>query len=160
MCFFTGLVGYLSFGNDTETNILENFNGPVGSTFKVFLVMHLILYIPGDFVIMRAALMKLFNVDVLTQSNTSFFTVSLLLLAIITFITVMLQLFLSSTNSLAIVVDITGGVAGSMIYFIVPALCAVNVFNANDHPVVYYKSWALLIFGSVIVLSVIAATAI
>ena len=47
MCFCTGLAGYLSFGDDTQTNILENFGGPVGDTFKVFLVAHLILYIPG-----------------------------------------------------------------------------------------------------------------
>jgi amino acid permease len=42
-CFTTGLAGYLTFGADTETNVLENFTGSVGAVFKVGLVVHLLL---------------------------------------------------------------------------------------------------------------------
>jgi len=69
MCFMTGLVGYLSFLGDTETNIVSNFDGPVGAVFKVALVVHLILYIPGDFVVMRASLWRLLDTDVAKQSD-------------------------------------------------------------------------------------------
>ena len=113
----------------------------------------------GDFVILRAALLKLFEVDVLKQSNLSFLSVSIACIVVVTFVAVMLQLFLSHSNSLGIVVDITGGVAGSMLYFVTPALCAVCVLKEKD-PFSYYRAWVLLAFGAVIIVSVIVATAL
>jgi amino acid permease len=158
MCFFTGLAGYLSFGDDTETNIIENFGGPAGSVFKVALVIHLLLYIPGDFVIMRAALLRMQKIDIHTQSNKSFISFSLACFAVITFVAIMLQVYLTSTNSLSIVVDLTGGVAGSILYFVVPGLCAMKVFKSD--PKVYYQSAALLFFGTLIIVLVIVSCAL
>jgi len=58
MCLLIGLVGYLSYRNATSVDILENFTGPVGIAFKVIVIAHLVLYIPGDFVVMRASLLN------------------------------------------------------------------------------------------------------
>ena len=157
MCFATGLAGYLSFGDNTDTNIIENFNGAVGGVFKVALVIHLVLYIPGDFVIMRAALLKMRGIDIHKQSDFAFVTFSLSCIGFITFIALLLQVFLSSTDSLAIVVDITGGVAGSILYFVVPGLCAMQLFK-NDRET-YLKSVTLLLFGMAIVVLVIISSA-
>ena len=129
MCFFTGLIGFLSFGEDTQTNILQNFHGPVGAVFKVALIVHLLLYIPGDFVILRHSLLNMFNIDVATQPNSTFVGTTLGAMLLVTFIAIMLQLFLASTNSLAIVVDITGGIAGSMLFFVLPGLCGMKQFR-------------------------------
>lgn len=159
MCFVTGLVGYISFGSDTMTNILENFKGAVGSTFKTFVIIHLLLYIPSDFVIMRQSLLKLFNVDVALLPNASFLLISFLLLTVIVFIGVMLQLFATSSNNLGIVVDITGGVAGSMLYFVIPALCAMTLFKEKSAHV-YCQGCALLFCGVAIIALVIASNAI
>lgn len=48
MCFTTGLMGYLSFRDATESDILDNFSGTFASLFKAFVVIHLILYIPSE----------------------------------------------------------------------------------------------------------------
>ena len=149
MCFFTGLAGYLSFGDDTKSNILENFSGPLGGVFKTALVIHLLLYIPGDFVIMRDSILKLAHVDVNTMSDFSFISFSLICLGVITLVALLLQMMLSSTDSLAIVVDITGGICGSMLYFVIPALCAMKLFY-NDRNV-FWRSVLLLFFGMAII---------
>lgn len=47
-CYGTGMVGYLSFREATEGDILDNFTGVVASGFKVMVVMHLVLYIPNE----------------------------------------------------------------------------------------------------------------
>jgi amino acid permease len=157
MCFFMGLAGYLSFGANTQTNILMNFPGVIGAVFKVLLVVHLILYIPGDFVILRAALWRLFGTDVEKQSNTSFLLVTLATILTITFIAIMLQLY-SNANNLGVVVDITGGVAGSVLYFIAPGLAAMRLFP--DDKLVYYRSMGIAVFGFAIVVLVIAGSAL
>lgn len=156
MCFFTGLAGYLSFMSSTDTNILENFSGSLGAVFKLALMVHLILYIPGDFVIMRDAMLKLRNINVNKQSNRDFITFTLTTISIITFVAVMLQLYVG--DSLGIVVDLTGGVAGSILYFVVPAFCGMELYK--DEPNIYYRSLGLGLFGFVIIIFVILAVAI
>ena len=53
MCASMGISGYLSFRQDTEGEILNNFVEPGYDFFKVMIVTHLVLYIPVNFVIMR-----------------------------------------------------------------------------------------------------------
>lgn len=48
LCYCTGIAGYLAFRSATEGDILDNFSGPVAACFKVVVVLHLIMYIPGD----------------------------------------------------------------------------------------------------------------
>lgn len=158
MCFVTGLAGYLSFGSDTDSNVLQNFTGALGDVFLVAMVIHLALYIPGDFVIMRTALYKLRGVDPNKESDFAFITFSLGCIGFEIFLALILQVFLSSTDSLAIVVDITGGVAGSMLYFVIPGLCAMKLFRGNMETL--YKSILLLLFGATIIVLVIISSAL
>lgn len=160
MCFFTGLAGYLSFRSATNTNILLNFPGAVGAVFKLALITHLILYIPGDFVIMRAALWKLFSVDVHKQSDTLFIATTLASIVTITFIAIMLQLFAPNSNALGLVIDLSGGLAGSIVYFVVPGLCGIKIYKdaqENDEKWLYWKAQALLGFGVVVMILVFIA---
>eukprot|EP01038_Epipyxis_sp_PR26KG_P003976 gene3976-5697_t len=120
MCFVTGLVGYLSFRDSTNANILENFPSAVGAIFKIALIIHLMLYIPGDFIIMRSSIMKLFKTSVTNLSNILFITSTLSIIWTVTLVAVIIQLASTSDASLAVVVDITGSVAGSITYFILP----------------------------------------
>jgi hypothetical protein len=77
---------------------------------------------------------------------------------VITFVAIMLQVYLTSTNSLSIVVDLTGGVAGSILYFVVPGLCAMKVFKSD--PKDYCQGAALLFFGTLIIVLVIVSCAL
>lgn len=95
-----GLVGYLSFVHNTETNILQNFTGTVGGVFKIFLIIHLILFIPGDFVITRAAFLRMFKLNALEISNMFFISITLLCIYTITLNAVLLQVFASDSNNL------------------------------------------------------------
>ena len=156
MCFFTGLIGYISFGSNTKSNIIENFDGYLGGFFKIALVIHLVLYIPGDFVIMRSAILKLCHWQLSELSDIIFISLSLFCISIITIIALLLQIYLSSTDSLAIVVDITGGIAGSMLYFIIPALCGFSLFKNNME--LYWKSLILLLFGATLIILVIISS--
>ena len=97
-----GLVGYLCFVHNTETNILQNFTGTVGSVFKIFLIIHLILFIPGDFVIMRSAFLRIFRFNALEISNMFFISITLLFIYSVTFNAVMLQVFAKDSNNLGI----------------------------------------------------------
>ena len=59
MCAATGLAGYLSFREDTEGEILDNFPGAPFDFFKVMVTIHLILYVPVNFTITRHSLAKI-----------------------------------------------------------------------------------------------------
>ena len=119
MCFITGLAGYLSFGSTTDTNILSNFDGTMGSVFKVFLIIHLILFIPGNFVITRAACLRLFKLEVKDLSDITYITLTLFIIYSITMIAIVLQVFASDSNNLGTVVSITGGTASCMLSFVI-----------------------------------------
>ena len=59
MCVSMGIAGYLSFRSNTQGEILENFTTSFGDPFDIMLVLHIILYIPVDFVILRYSVVKL-----------------------------------------------------------------------------------------------------
>jgi len=158
MCFITGIAGYLSFVNNTKPNILSNFNGGVGSAFKLFLILHLILFIPGDFVITRAAFLRLFKLEVKDLSDTTYITLTLIIIYMITFNAIMLQVFASDNDNLGSVINITGGTAGSMLTFIIPGLCYMKLFPTDLF--LYYKNFILVIFGVIIFFLVIITTAL
>ena len=157
MCFITGLAGYLSFGSTTETNILSNFDGAVGSVFKVFLIIHLILFIPGDFVITRAACLRLFKLDVKDLSDITYITFTLFIIYSITIIAIVLQVYASNNNNLGTVVNITGGTSLCMLSFVIPGMLSLKLFPTDAY--LYYKNLVLIIFGLIIFLIVIITTA-
>ena len=157
MCFFTGLVGYLSFLGGTQTNILENFPGAVGDLFKMAVIVHLLLYIPGDFVILRAALWKLFKTDVAKQSDSQFIAVTLACIFVITGVGIALLLSIGDNSSLGNVVNITGGISGSVLYFILPGISTLKVIKPED-VVSYRKAVGLVIFGVIIFVMVFVGT--
>jgi len=158
MCFITGFIGYLSFVNNTKTNILSNFSGSVGAVFKLFLILHLILFIPGDFVITRAAFLRLFKLEVKDLSDITYITLTLLIIYTITFNAIMLQVFASNNDNLGSVINLTGGTAGSMLSFIIPGLCCIKLFSKDTF--LYYKNFALVLFGVIIFILVIITTAL
>jgi len=118
-------MGYLTFRDDTQVDILENFTGNVGAVFKLAVVIHLTLYIPGIFIIMRASLMNLFKINVEELETGYFISGTLLLLGIttttnitiITTVIIIINIINNNNNNNIIMIIIShhfnGGIAHS-----------------------------------------------
>ena len=109
MCCITGLTGYLAFTDGTQANILSNFNTPVGAVFKLGVVVHLLFYIPGDFVIFRLAFFKLFGKEVATTSDFVYVSTTVAMFCIVTTVAIILQLADGDGSIFGVVVNFTGG---------------------------------------------------
>jgi hypothetical protein len=108
-------------------------------------VVHLVLYVPVDFVIMRYSLFKLVGVDMATTSVWVYAPVSLLLIALALAITLMTQDF-------GLVLDVTGGIAGASLYYCVPAALAWYVFTAQHERRMRVVAGLLMLVGVAVVL--------
>jgi amino acid permease len=115
MCMTMGIAGYLSFNNDTEGMILDNFNTHPYDFFKVMVVTHLILYIPVNFVIMRYSLVKVFmetRSELLPVFTHSVITIGLLA-GVTAIVLLLLALGLASGVAFSLILNITGGIGGT-----------------------------------------------
>lgn len=118
MCVIMGIAGYLSFSDDTQGMILENFNEVGFDFFKVMVVSHLILYIPVNFVIMRYSLVKLFSgqrSELLPYTTHTILTI-FLLAATTGIVILLLSLGLASGVAFSLILDITGGIGGRRLF--------------------------------------------
>ena len=136
-------------------DILTNFTGIVGTVFKLIFVIHLVLYIPGDYVIMRHSGFKVCGCDPSTVDEVSFFTTTLLVLGTATFLSCLIQIFFSTSYSLALVLGLTGGIANSIFCFIIPALLAITLIPHDQSA--FLSALVLLVFGCSIPFLVIAS---
>jgi len=124
LCLIMGLSGYLSFRENTQPFILENFPQNWAYVFFVFLVIHLLLYIPGDLIVLRYNFVKVFfngaRAEDLPEYQNRIITIFILFCILGT---VMGIISSGSDNgtSFSLVLDITGGVAASSISFIIPS---------------------------------------
>ena len=84
--------------------------------------MHLICYLPAAFVIMRYSVVKLLFNKIYEELPPVMHTVvSISMVSIITFIVLVLRSTgLSSGEAFSLVLDLTGGLAGSLTSFIIP----------------------------------------
>lgn len=116
MCASMGLVGYLSFGSDTEGEILDNFGQHAYDVFKLMVVIHLILYIPVNFVIMRYSIVKVMfgtRSELLPLATHTIVTL-VLLVGTTAIVLLLLGLGLESGAAFSLLLNITGGVGGEL----------------------------------------------
>lgn len=152
-CFVVGLAGYATFLGDTQEDLLDNYRGGVlANCMKVAVVVHLILYIPGDFIIMKHSLLSLVGKDSVAINNFAHVSITVALVALVSLVSFLSLLSDSSSESLDLLLDITGGVAGSVVCFIIPGLIGTRLFA--DHRGVWTKSLLLLLFGVAVVVLV------
>lgn len=160
MCMTMGLVGYLSFGSATEGMILDNFNQHPYDFFKVMVVTHLILYIPVNFVIMRYSLVKVFmhtRSELLPATTHSVITVGLL--AFVTGIVLaLLAAGLGSGEAFSLVLNLTGGIGGSLATLILPAAIYLKVMPPESDMINHAR--VLLALGIAVMLAVVVVTII
>lgn len=88
-----------------------------------------------------------FNLDDVSDENpTNFLVITTVLLFTFTIVACIIEVkFGHDNSSLNFVVDLTGGVAGSLVFFVFPALCGIRELKVNGP--MYMRSWAILIFG-------------
>jgi amino acid permease len=95
--------------------------------------------------------------DVSEQSSFRFFSITTFLLFAITTLACLVEIFFGHKNAvLNLIVDITGGVAGSFIFFIFPSLCGIQELRTNSY--FYRQSWCILIVGIVVAIVVTVGT--
>lgn len=155
MCFLVGLAGYLSFRDSTDADILLNFTGTVGTIFKTIVIIHLIFYIPGDYVIMRYSFFRLLELQVDDLSEVTYVVSTLLLLGSITALACLMQEYLGSNEAFSLILNITGGIGSSVTNFIVPGLIAMEVLQHNDYD--YYRGLTVTVFGFAVQILVLAS---
>lgn len=158
MCIIMGLAGYLSFRENTNGIILENFQGHQFDFFKVMVVLHLILYIPVDFVIMRYSIVKLIlNKKSEDLSSILHIIITISLLCFTTSLICLLNAIgLASGDAFSLILDITGGISGSIISFIIPTLVYLKICDRKDN--FYYPAMITLILGFLVIIASIVTT--
>ena len=135
----------------TKGEILDNFgrDDVAANVFRVMLVIHLVLYVPVDFVIVRYSLYKIFGADMKSSPRRVYVPVSCALILLALVITL-------ATQDFGLVLDLTGGVAGAALYFIVPAVVALKAWHSRD--ATWYAALALGVYGAAVVLVTIVYT--
>ena len=154
LCCVMGIAGYLVFGSATHGEIISNFPPIVSGPFKVLLVVHLILYIPIDFVIMRFSFIRLLGH---THGELPFFqhaVVTILMLAApLILVLIMRASGFTEGAAFGFILDFTGGVAASFTCFIFPAVIYLKSvpFATAKY---YWMSCAMFLFGIFAVITV------
>jgi sodium-coupled neutral amino acid transporter 11 len=160
MCMIMGIAGYLSFGSGTDGMILDNFTQHGFDFFKLMVVTHLILYIPVNFVIMRYSLVKITSgkrSELLPFSTHTILTLGLLVV-ITAIVILLLSLGLASGEAFSLILDLSGGIGGSLATLILPAAIYIKVMPSDSK--MYWTSRVLLLFGFFVMIAVVAETVI
>jgi len=158
MCVTMGVAGYLSFGDSTDGEILDNFNQHGYDFFKVMVVTHLILYIPVNFVIMRYSLVKVFmrtRSELLPSTTHAIITV-VLLVVVTAIVLLLLGLGLASGVAFSLILNITGGIGGSLATLILPAAIYLKVMHPDSD--MYMHARILFVMGVVVMFAVVIFT--
>lgn len=156
MCIFMGIAGYLSFKDSTDGIILDNFKGHQFDFFKIMVAVHLIFYIPVDFVIMRYSFSKLvFNKKSEDLIFTTHATITAGLLGGMTaFVCLLNVIGLTSGQSFSLILGLTGGIAVSFRSFILPGWIFIAVCDSSDS--LYYPAHFTLWTGILIMFAVVS----
>lgn len=114
MCVTIGVAGYLSFSDNTEGMILDNFPQTGYDFFKIMVVAHLIFYIPVSLVVMRYSIVKL---SIGKRSELLPFTTHTVLTLFLVFVDTatvlsLLSLGLASGEIFSLILDFAGGIGG------------------------------------------------
>lgn len=158
ICASMGLVGYISFGSDTEGNVLDNFSGHGYDIFKLLMVIHLILYIPVNFIIMRYSLVKICSgLKSEDLHETSHIAITVALVAFSTGIVLALMATgYTSGAALSLILNLAGGIGGSLSTLIMPAAIYMKLMPQGTS--MYRNSAILLVLGIIVMVVVVTFT--
>lgn len=120
------VVGYLSFGVESNSNIFSNFDidDPVINIGRLSLGVSMILTVPMAFYPARDALQKAIGLESNTRQPTNTEHYALTVILFIFFLTLGVQL-----NSLGKVYSVVGGIASSFLAYIIPGYAYLTIFR-------------------------------
>jgi solute carrier family 38 (sodium-coupled neutral amino acid transporter), member 11 len=158
MCCIMGIAGYMSFRDKTEGDILSNFTTRAFDFFKFMVVMHLVAYIPVDFVVMRYSIVKIaLNKKAETLSLPVHVVLSIFLLVLCTAaILLMLSAGFTAGAAFSLTLDLTGGVGGSFTGYIMPSAIYLKLMPEDAQ--YYFHAKCLLVTGFTFMILVVAST--
>lgn len=160
MCISMGMIGYLVFGNETNGEILNNFPEMRFDFFKVMVVAHLILYIPVNFIIMRYSFVKM-TLGLKSEDLPMFLHtgLSLAMIAVLTGAVLLLDNFgIANGLGFSIILNITGGIAGSLAAFILPSMIYLKIMPKDS--ALYGIAKGVLTMGCSVAVVVVISTII
>ena len=124
LCALMGTGGALTFRNHTNGIILNNFRrGHVADFFQLLFVLHLVLYIPLDFLVARHSLLRLAGVPggAFASQWQHVLLCAVLLAAPTALIFWGAARGMDSGAAFSVVLNISGGLGGSVVSFVLPA---------------------------------------
>ena len=104
---------------------------------------------------MRSSLLNIFKINGENLHYGYYALVTIFLLGVVTTTSCLLQIYEADSDMLALILDLTGGITGSSIGFIIPALIGLQIL---DDPWNLLRSAILLLFGLSIAALVIYST--
>jgi hypothetical protein len=121
-------------------------------------VTHLILYIPVNFVIMRYSLVKVFmrtRSELLPVTTHSIITIALLA-AVTAIVILLLSVGLASGAAFSLILNLTGGIGGSLATLIMPGAIYLKVMPSDS--AMYWHARGLCVLGVAVMFAVVIAT--
>jgi hypothetical protein len=141
--------GYGAYGMNCDSDILNSFNMDNGAVqvAAILLVIHLALYIPTAFIIMRFYFMGALNINVLQMDTVPFVLYSLLLF--IPIVILMACIPLSDVGGVfAFTLDLSGDIPIGFTSYALPSAIYLKVFY-EEKSWVWYAAAMILAFGVV-----------
>ena len=123
-------------------------------------VIHLIAYIPIDFVVMRYSVVKI-ALGVKAENLATLYHVSLtiaLLIAALVVVEALLATGYSSGEAFSLILDFSGGIAGCFIAFLMPGMVYLKLMPSDAK--YHTAAKCIIVFGVCITVSVVTGTAL
>lgn len=126
------IAGYIAFGENVESNVMLSFpSGLYSSIGFVMVVIHLLMYIPNDFIIMRMYGARFFDVNILQVPTMQFVILTVLLFAVP--VATMASVPPSAVGgAFNLVLDLSGDVPIGFQCFMLPGLVYLYNFRGDD----------------------------
>lgn len=144
-CFSLAIPGYLSFTDQTQGNILNNF--PLDDTAinvaRIIFAFTMYLTYPMELFVTREVLTELLFKS--KKSDWIHYPTTIFLVALSFAITAIF-------SDLGVVFELTGGFSASMVAYIMPPACYIKLSSKNK---TYWRKvacWCLLIFGVIVMI--------
>lgn len=118
-----GVLGSLAFGADVETNILANFEIHSWSSRILMgaVLVHLLLYVPSDFVVLRHFLFRLCNRNVMEATRSVYVVTTVGALGAVAGAVVLIP-GRSKSQAFALTLSLTGDIPAAFISYVMPGL--------------------------------------
>mmetsp|Transcript_28030 Transcript_28030/g.56523 ORF Transcript_28030/g.56523 Transcript_28030/m.56523 type:complete len:444 (-) Transcript_28030:394-1725(-) len=142
--------GYGAFGKDCASDVLTNFDSskPSVQAAMLLVVLHLALYIPNAFVILRLYVLESVGVNVLALERKRFVavTVALMLIPLVVMASVPDS---DVAGVFSYTIDLTGDIPTGFSCFVLPAALYVKVF-ADRRSNLWYLACLVVALGAVL----------